>query len=120
MVDDQEKALKFYTETLGFVLKTDVPMGDDRWLTVTAPEGAAGVELLLEPIGFEPARTFQKALREAGIPATSFFTTDIDGECARLRERGVVFTVEPTRESWGANAVFEDTVGNLINLAEVS
>jgi predicted enzyme related to lactoylglutathione lyase len=120
MVDDQAKALKFYTEKLGFVLKTDMPAGEYRWLTVTSPEGAEGVELLLEPMAFEPARAYQKALRDAGMPLTMFFTKDLDAECARLKARGVVFTVEPTRESWGAYAVFDDTVGNLINLSEVA
>jgi catechol 2,3-dioxygenase-like lactoylglutathione lyase family enzyme len=119
LVDDQEKALRFYTEKLGFTLKTDIPTGEYRWLTVTSPEGVEGVELLLEPMGFEASRVYQKALRDAGIPLTTFFTNDIDGECAKLRARGVLFTVEPTRASWGAHAVFDDTVGNLINLAEV-
>jgi predicted enzyme related to lactoylglutathione lyase len=120
LVDDQEKALRFYTEKLGFALKTDMPAGEDRWLTVTSPEGVAGVELLLEPMGFDAARVYQKALRDAGIPLTTFFTNDIDAECAKLRERGVVFTVEPTRAEWGAYAVFDDTVGNLISLTEVA
>jgi catechol 2,3-dioxygenase-like lactoylglutathione lyase family enzyme len=120
LVDDQEKALRFYTEKLGFVLKTDVPMGEHRWLTVTSPEGSEGVELLLEPMGFEPSRVYQKALRDAGMPFTMFFTEDLDAEYARLKARGVVFTVEPSRESWGAYAVFDDTVGNLINLSEVA
>ena len=119
MVDDQEKALKFYTEKLGFRAKSDVASGGYRWLTVTSPEGADGVELLLEPMAFEPARVFQKALRDAGITATVFFTNDLYAECAKLKARGVTFTVEPTRADWGANAVFDDTCGNLINLAEV-
>jgi catechol 2,3-dioxygenase-like lactoylglutathione lyase family enzyme len=120
LVDDQEKALRFYTEKLGFVLNTDVPMGEHRWLTVTSPDGIEGMELLLEPMGFEPARAYQKALRDAGMPLTMFFTNDLDVEVARLKARGVVFTVEPSRESWGAYAVFDDTVGNLINLSEVA
>ena len=120
MVDDQAKAHKFYTEVLGFIVKQDMPMGEHRWLTVVSPEGAEGVELLLEPMGFEPARAFQKAVREAGMPATAFFTHDLDAECARLRARGVVFTMEPARAEWGASAVFEDTCGNLINLVEVN
>lgn len=119
-VDDQAKALKFYTEKLGFVVKQDVSMGEYRWLTVTSPEGIEGVELLLEPMGFAPARDYQQALHGAGIPATTFFTNDMDAEYARLRDLGVVFTMEPTREGWGASAVFDDTVGNLINLAEVA
>ena len=119
MVDDQAKALKFYTEKLGFQLKNDVAAGEYRWLTVTSPEGVEGVELLLEPMGMEAARVFQKALRDAGMPATVFFTDDIQAEIARLKARGVVFVSEPNRESWGANAIFEDTCGNLINLAQV-
>jgi catechol 2,3-dioxygenase-like lactoylglutathione lyase family enzyme len=119
MVDDQEKALRFYTEKLGFKVKNDTASGDYRWLTVTSPEGVEGVELLLEPMAFEPARVFQKALHDAGMPATVFFTTDLEAECARLKERGVVFVVEPNRMGWGGHAVFDDTCGNLINLAQV-
>jgi predicted enzyme related to lactoylglutathione lyase len=121
MVDDQEKALKFYTEKLGFTLKNDMPMGDGaRWLTVTSPEGIEGVELLLEPLGFEAARVYQKAVHDAGMPLTVFFTADLDAEYARLKERGVVFVVEPTRMPWGAHSLFDDTCGNLINLVQTS
>ena len=84
MVDDQDKALRFYTSVLGFVKKVDMPMGPFRWLTVTAPEGAEGVELVLEPMGFEPAKDFQKALFGAGIPATAFITRDIQAEYLSL------------------------------------
>ena len=118
MVDDQAKALRFYTETLGFVKKTDVDMGGPRWLTVVSPEGAEGVELLLEPMGFAPARTYQAALYAAGIPLTLFFTADIDAEYARLKERGVVFRGEPKDMGTVRLVLFEDTCGNLISLAQ--
>src|SRR5882762_7919179 len=95
MVDNQENALRFYTTVLGFVKKHDIPMGQFRWLTVTAPEGAEGVELALEPMGFPPAETFQRALFAAGIPATAFITTDIATEYRRLKEFGVKFRGEP-------------------------
>src|SRR5215471_4347602 len=95
LVDDQEKALRFYTEMFGFVKQADVSMGQYRWLTVSSPEGVAGVELVLEPMAFPPAQTFQKALFDAGIPATAFFTTDIQAEYARLKAKGVQFRGEP-------------------------
>jgi len=118
MVDDQEKALRFYTEKLGFVTKTDMPAGEGRWLTVVSPEGAEGVELLLEPMGIPEAKAYQKVLYNSGITAAAFFTDDIDKEYEKLRDRGVVFTVEPTKTEWGAYAVFEDTCGNLISLTQ--
>jgi catechol 2,3-dioxygenase-like lactoylglutathione lyase family enzyme len=118
-VDDQEKARQFYTEKLGFVLKVDQPVGDDRWLTVVSPEGSPDTELLLEPMGLPAARTYQKALYEAGIPATSFMSNNIAEEFERLRARGVCFTVEPTKSEWGTYAVFDDTCGNLISVAQV-
>jgi catechol 2,3-dioxygenase-like lactoylglutathione lyase family enzyme len=95
MVDDQDKALAFYTDRLGFEKKHDIPMGPFRWLTVTSPEGADGVELVLEPMGFAPARDFQRALFEAGIPATAFISTDIAAEFACLTAKGVRFRGEP-------------------------
>jgi catechol 2,3-dioxygenase-like lactoylglutathione lyase family enzyme len=116
MVDDQEKALKFYTEVLGFVLSKDIPIGKDKWLTVVSPEGAADIELLLEPMGFPPARTYQKALYEAGIPATAFAVTDIQKEYERLKKIGVAFRSEPKKMGPTTVAVFEDTCGNLIQL----
>jgi catechol 2,3-dioxygenase-like lactoylglutathione lyase family enzyme len=118
MVDDQEKALQFYTTILGFVKKEDMPMGPFRWLTVTAPEGAEGVELVLEPMGFPPAKGYQKALFEAGIPATAFLTSDIQAEYLRLKERGVVFRGEPKAMGPISAVTFEDTCGNLINLVQ--
>jgi predicted enzyme related to lactoylglutathione lyase len=118
MVDDQDKALKFYTEVLGFVKKYDIPMGEARWLTVVSPEGPDDVELLLEPMGFPPARTFQKALFEAGIPLTSFAVDDIQKEHERMKKLGVVFKTAPTQMGPVIIAVFEDTCGNLIQMAQ--
>jgi predicted enzyme related to lactoylglutathione lyase len=120
MVDDQEKALRFYTEVLGFTKKEDITMGPYRWLTVSSPEGVEGVELVLEPLAFPPARTYQAALFEAGIPATAFITSDIDAEYRRLAARGVVFRGEPKAMGPVTVVVFEDTCGNLINLAQPS
>jgi len=118
MVDDQEKALMFYTEVLGFVKKNDIPVGEARWLTVVSPEGPDDVELLLEPMGFPPARTYQKALFEAGIPLTSFAVDDIQKEYERMKKLGVVFKTAPTQMGPVTIAVFEDTCGNLIQMAQ--
>jgi catechol 2,3-dioxygenase-like lactoylglutathione lyase family enzyme len=118
MVKDQDAALRFYTEVLGFKKMADIPMGEYRWLTVVSPDGIEGVELVLEPMGFEPARAYQQALFDAGIPAIALITDDIKTECSRLKKRGVVLRGEP--ENMGAiTAVkFEDTCGNLINLVQ--
>jgi predicted enzyme related to lactoylglutathione lyase len=118
MVEDQEQALKFYTEMLGFIKKTDMSIGEYRWLTVTSPEGPEGIELVLEPMGFPPAREYQKALYSAGIPITAFLSRDIQAEYNQLKARGVKFRSEP--QSMGAitSALFEDTCGNLINLVQ--
>lgn len=118
MVEDQEHALSFYTSVLGFDKMADIPMGEYRWLTVTSPDGIAGVELVLEPLGFAPARVYQRALFEAGIPATAFITNDIDGEVQRLQARGVRFRGEPKRMGPITSVIFEDTCGNLINLVQ--
>jgi len=118
MVDNQENALGFYTTKLGFVKKNDIPMGQFRWLTVASPEGAEGVELLLEPMGFAPAQTYQKALFAAGIPATAFITSDIDSEYRRLKDLGVRFRGEPMSMGPITAVLFEDTCGNLINLVQ--
>lgn len=118
IVDDQEKALRFYTTILGFVKKNDIPMGQLRWLTVVSPEGAEGVELLLEPMGFTHAQTYQKALFDAGIPATAFITNDIAAEHKRLNKMGVHFRGEPKSEGPTVSVLFEDTCGNLINLVQ--
>ena len=118
MVEDQDSALRFYTTVLGFEKKTDIPMGQVRWLTVSSPEGVAGVELVLEPMAFPPARTYQKALFEAGIPATAFITKDIATEFHRLKADGVKFRGEPMIMGPITAVVFEDTCGNLINLIQ--
>ena len=119
MVDDQAKALAFYTEKLGFVKKVDIPVGEEtRWLTVVSPEGGDDVELVLEPLGFPPAKIYQKALFDAGIPVTSFASKDIKAEYARLKDRGVVFRGELQFMGPVTMAIFEDTCGNLIQLAQ--
>ena len=118
LVEDQDRALQFYTDILGFQKKHDIPMGQFRWLTLTSPEGVSGVELVLEPIAFPPARVYQKALYDAGIPATAFISTDIDTEVQRLKARGVRFRGEPTKTGPVTVALFEDTCGNLINLVQ--
>jgi catechol 2,3-dioxygenase-like lactoylglutathione lyase family enzyme len=118
MVDDQDNALRFYTTILGFVKKADIPMGEFRWLTVSSPEGVDGVELVLEPMGFPPARIYQKALFDAGIPATAFITNGIRAEYQRLKELGVNFRGEPRSMGPITAVLFEDTCGNLINLVQ--
>jgi catechol 2,3-dioxygenase-like lactoylglutathione lyase family enzyme len=118
LVEDQDRALQFYTDVLGFRKKHDIPMGQFRWLTLTSPEGVAGVELVLEPVAFAPARVFQKALYDAGIPATAFISTDIAAEVQRLKARGVRFRGEPTSAGPVIVVLFEDTCGNLINLVQ--
>lgn len=119
MVRDQEAALRFYTETLGFTKMADIPMGPEfRWLTVASPEGVAGAELVLEPLGFAPARAYQQALFEAGIPATAFISADIHAEVARLKARGVAFRGEPRAMGPVTAVLFEDGCGNLINLVQ--
>ena len=119
MVDDQDKALKFYTEKLGFVKKTEIPLGEHKWLTVVAGEEPDGVELLLEPMGFAPARVFQKALKDAGIPLTMFNVSDIQSEYERLEKSGVNFSMKPTQMGPATIAVFDDTCGNNIQLVQV-
>lgn len=118
-VDNQERALKFYTEILGFVKKTDVPLGEHRWLTVVSSEEMDGVELLLEPMGFPPAKVYQKQLFDAGIPWTAFNVDDIDEEYARLKKLGVVFSMEPTQMGPSKLAVFNDTCGNNIQIVQI-
>ncbi|MHB8904572.1 MAG: VOC family protein [Melioribacteraceae bacterium] len=117
-VNNQEEALNFYTNVLGFTKMADIPLGEYRWLTVVSPEGIEGVELVLEPLAFEPARVYQKALFDAGIPATAFITNDINAEYDRLKKLGVIFRGKP--ESMGpiTAVTFEDTCGNLINLVQ--
>ena len=118
LVNDQAKALKFYTEVLGFLKKTDVPLGKDRWLTVISPEQPDGPELLLEPMGFAPAKTYQKALFDAGIPLTSFTVADIAATHAKLQKLGVVFRSPPTKMGPVTVATFEDTCGNVIQIVQ--
>lgn len=118
LVDDQEKALQFYTDVLGFKKKTDIPMGEARWLTVVSPQDPDGTELLLEPDAHPAARPFKTALVEDGIPYTSFGVDDVKAEFSRLRDRGVRFTQEPLEMGPVTTAVFDDTCGNLIQIAQ--
>ena len=118
LVDDQDKALAFYTDVLGFVKKTEIPLGEARWLTVVSPADPDGTELLLEPDGHPAARPFKQALVEDGIPFTSFAVDDVHAEYARLRARGVRFTQEPTEMGDVTMAVFDDTCGNLIQIVK--
>jgi catechol 2,3-dioxygenase-like lactoylglutathione lyase family enzyme len=118
-VDDQAKALAFYTDVLGFVKKQDIPLGAARWLTVVSPADAHGTELLLEPDGHPAVGPFKEALVEDGIPYTSFGVADVDAEYDRLRARGVRFTQPPVRMGAVTTAVFDDTCGNLIQIAAV-
>ncbi len=118
LVADQDKALAFYTGALGFTKMADIPMGTFRWLTVTSPDGMPGAEVVLEPMAFAPARVYQKALFDAGIPATAFISTDIHAEVARLKKQGVVFRGEPQRMGPITAVLFEDGCGNLINLVQ--
>jgi glyoxylase I family protein len=117
MVDDQDKALKFYTETLGFRKKHDIPVGGPyRWITVVSPEGPDDVELALEPNGNPTGKAFQEAMFAQGIPVAAFEVGDIAGEYARLQARGVVFTREPAKAGPVSIAIFADTCGNLIQI----
>jgi catechol 2,3-dioxygenase-like lactoylglutathione lyase family enzyme len=117
LVDDQAKALEFYTDVLGFVKKTDIPLGEHRWLTVVSPEDPEGPELLLEPDEHPAARPFKKALVTDGIPFTSFAVDDVHGDFERLVSEGVRFTQEPTQMGPVTTAVLDDTCGNLIQIA---
>ncbi len=121
IVDDQDKALKFYTEVLGFQLKRDIPVGNeagDRWLTVVSPEGPEGVELLLEPNGNPISVTYQQALFEQGISATQFNSADLQAEYDRLKSLGVEFTLAPMDIGPAIMATFNDTCGNLITVVQ--
>src|SRR6516165_6819107 len=112
LVDDQDKALQFYTKVLGFVKKTDIPMGHARWLTVVAPTDPDGTELLLEPDGHPAAKPFKRALAKDGIPFTSFAVEDVQAEYQRLRSMGVQFTQPPVAMGPVTTAVLDDTCGN--------
>jgi catechol 2,3-dioxygenase-like lactoylglutathione lyase family enzyme len=116
-VDDQDKALRFYTDVLGFVKKTEIPLGEARWLTVVSPEDVDGTELLLEPDGHPAVRPFKQALQADGIPFTSFGVDDVNAEHERLRALGVRFTQAPLDAGPVTTAVFDDTCGNLIQIA---
>lgn len=117
-VDDQEKALKFYTEKLGFKVKHDVPAGGARWLTVVAPEDPDGTELLLEPAAHPAAKPFKEALFKDQIPFTQFAVTDVQAEYDRLTELGVEFQMPPTDMDTVIVAVLNDTCGNWIQIAQ--
>lgn len=118
LVDDQDKALKFYTEVLGFIKKNDFPVGEFKWITVVSPEGPADIESALEPNENPAAKTYQKALYEQGIPFTAFFVEDVQKEYERLTKLGVIFSKHPTKVEWGTFAIFDDTCGNLIQIQE--
>jgi catechol 2,3-dioxygenase-like lactoylglutathione lyase family enzyme len=118
-VDDQDKALRFYTDVLGFVKKTDIPMGHARWLTVVAPDDPDGTELVLEPDGHPAAGPFKRALVEDGIPFTSFAVQDVHAEYQRLQSAGVQFTQPPVEMGPVTTAVLDDTCGNLIQIAHM-
>jgi catechol 2,3-dioxygenase-like lactoylglutathione lyase family enzyme len=120
LVDDQDRALAFYTDMLGFLPKTDFPVGDFRWITVVSPDAPDGTELVLEPNVNPAALAFQTAMHEQGIPLTAFQVDDIAGEYARLREKGVVFTQEPTEAGPVTIALFDDTCGNLIQIFQLN
>lgn len=115
-VNDQDKALRFYTEVLGFVKKHDFPVGEFKWLTVVSPEGPDDVELLLEPNDNPAASTYQQAIYEQGIPGAAFAVDDVQEEYERLKKLGVAFTMEPTSAGEVIRAVLDDTCGNLILL----
>ena len=117
-VDDQDKALAFYTNVLGFVKKTEVPIGAARWLTVVSPEAPDGPELLLEPDQHPAVGPFKRALMEDGIPFTSFAVKDVRAEHERLRSAGVRFTQPPVEMGPVTTAVLDDTCGNLIQIAQ--
>jgi catechol 2,3-dioxygenase-like lactoylglutathione lyase family enzyme len=119
LVDDQDKALRFYTDVLGFVKKTEVPLGAHRWLTVVSPDEPDGVELVLEPDEHPAAKPFKQALLEDGIPFTSFDVKDVNAEYERLISAGVHFTQPPVEMGPVITAVFDDTCGNLIQMAQM-
>lgn len=121
-IDDYDKALKFYTEVLGFLKKRDIPLGDGaRWITVVSPEEPEGTELLLEPnAGYPAMQALREALIKDGIPYTAFQVNDVQQEYERMKSLGVQFTMEPTDMGMTTAAVFDDTCGNLIQIYQVS
>ena len=120
LVPDQDAALTFYTEKLGFVKKTEIPLGEAKWLTVVSPDNPDGVELVLEPDGHPAAKPWKEALVNDGIPYTFFAVDDVRAEHARLTALGVRFTQEPTEMGPVTTAVFDDTCGNLIQITQMS
>jgi catechol 2,3-dioxygenase-like lactoylglutathione lyase family enzyme len=118
LVDDQDKALRFYTDVLGFEKRTEVPLGEYRWLTVVSPHDPDGIELVLEPDAHPAAKVFKEALVSDGIPYTSFAVDDVAAEFARLERLGVRFTQQPAEMGPVTTAVFDDTCGNLIQIAQ--
>ena len=118
-VNDQDEALRFYTEVLGFVKKHDFPVGEFKWLTVISPEGPDDIELLLEPNDNPVASTYQQGIYEQRIPAASFATQDIQAEFERMSQLGVRFTMEPTAAGEIIQAILDDTCGNLIHIYQV-
>ena len=116
VVDDQQKALEFYRDKLGFKVQTDAPMGEYRWLTLTAPEGTQDVVLLLEPDADPDAKVFLAALKSKGKPWTSFEVDDVAATVEKLKAAGVSVTVGPVEQAWGSFAMFDDTCGNLISI----
>jgi predicted enzyme related to lactoylglutathione lyase len=119
-VDDQEKALRFYTDVLGFVKKTDVSQGPYRWLTVASPEEANGTELQLARNDNPAARTYQEAIFQQGQPAAMFYTDDVQADYERIRARGAEFTMPPTKVTGSTIAMVKDTCGNLVQLTQLS
>jgi catechol 2,3-dioxygenase-like lactoylglutathione lyase family enzyme len=115
-VDNQDKALKFYTEILGFKKSKEFPVGEFKWLTVASPEGPADIELVLEPNANPAAKEFQEAIFKQGIPITAFEVDDLTAEHERLKDLGVVFTMQPTDHGPVKLAIFADTCGNLVQL----
>ncbi|WP_018831546.1 VOC family protein [Salinispora tropica] len=120
LVENQDEALRFYTEVLGFVKKVEVPLGDHRWITVVSPDDPDGCELLLEPDSHPAAKPWKAALVNDGIPSTSFAVDDVHSECDRLRGLGVRFTQDPLRVGPVTTAVFDDTCGNLIQIVQTT
>jgi predicted enzyme related to lactoylglutathione lyase len=118
-VNDQEKALKFYTEALGFVKKMDIKAGNYRWLTVVSPEERDGIELVLEPNGNPAAKAYQEAIFKQNMRAATFFVDDIKKEHEKLKKHGVKFTMEPTKVTGSTIAVLDDTCGNLIQITQL-
>lgn len=117
-VDDQEKALDFYTNVLGFIKKIEIPLGEYKWLTVVSADEQSGVELLLEPMAFKPTKSYQLSLKKAGIPWTSFAVDNVEKEFERLKQLGVEFSISPKEVGTVKIAVLDDTCGNYIQLMQ--